>query len=109
MRDPDVTEPTTTTIEEVRVIGRATTSCSVKITRKNADGDITSIESMNSMTTGPLEMTPAEAERLLYRITENCTRKCYVDLHVHEMLTAKELEAAVVRVKTMYRALGKDA
>lgn len=106
MPDPATTD---TVLEEIITVSRATTSCSVKITRKNADGDITSIESMNSMTTGPLEMPPAETERLLYRLTENCARKCYVDLHVHEMLTAKELEAAVTRIKTLYRQLGKDA
>lgn len=94
-------------IEEHIRISKATASCSVKITRKSADGDITSIESMNSMTTGELEMSPLETERLLYAVTEHVARKCYVDLHVHEMISGRELQTAVERINNQYRALGK--
>lgn len=93
-------------IEEHINVARVTTSCSVKITRKSADGDFTSIESMNSMTVNT-EMSPLDAERLLYTITENVARKCYVDLHVHEMITTKELTTAIERIRAQYRALGK--
>lgn len=88
------------------IVARASASCSVKITRKSADGEFVSVESMNSMTTGDLEMSPLDTERLLYRLTENLARKCYVDLHVHEAITSRELAAAIERVREQYRALG---